>query len=71
MEVGPIKASRGDPAISQLFFAADLLLFKEISLAQVEIAKDCLADFCRVKRTTFQNPRFSSLLILIRMLQRH
>jgi len=43
----PIVASRGGPSVASLFFADDLILFGEASLAQAKIIKDCLATFCK------------------------
>lgn len=42
----PIVLSRGGPKISHLFFADDLLLFGEVSNAQVEVMTNCLNKFC-------------------------
>lgn len=41
----PIKASRGGPNISHLMFANDHLFFAEASLDQIDIVKQCLAQF--------------------------
>lgn len=42
----PLRASRNGPAISNLAFADDLILFCEASIDQVQILQQCLAKFC-------------------------
>jgi len=43
----PIIASRGGPSVASLFFADDLILFGEASLAQARTIKNCLDTFCK------------------------
>lgn len=43
----PLKASRGGPKISYLFFADDLLLFLEGGIDQVACIKEGLELFCK------------------------
>lgn len=42
----PIRASRGGPLLSNLFFADDIILFAEASLDQENVIHDCLDRFC-------------------------
>lgn len=42
----PIVLSKDGPPITHLFFADDLLLFGEASLAQMNVMITCLDDFC-------------------------
>ena len=42
----PIRASRGGPLLSNLFFADDIILFAEASLDQANVIHDCLDRFC-------------------------
>lgn len=41
-----IKVSRNGPTLSHLFFADDMVLFREASEGQIDIVKDCLDRFC-------------------------
>ncbi|KAA3472034.1 non-LTR retrotransposon transposase [Gossypium australe] len=43
----PIKLSRNGPPLTHLFFADDLLLFAEGSMAQVDIIKETMSRFCK------------------------
>lgn len=42
----PIKLAKDGPTLSHLFFADDLVLFKEASLEQKEVIKGVLLKFC-------------------------
>ena len=42
----PVRASRNGPAISNLAFADDLILFCEASLDQAGVLQQCLSNFC-------------------------
>lgn len=44
----PVKASRGGPEVSHIFFADDLLLFCEASVEQARNMAAVLDNFCRV-----------------------
>jgi len=43
----PIAASRGQPLLSNLFFADDLVLFGEATKDQAGVIKNCLERFCQ------------------------
>lgn len=43
----PLRASRGGPRISHLFFADDLFLFAEATLDQAQCIKAGLDEFCK------------------------
>ncbi|BBH04509.1 transposable element gene [Prunus dulcis] len=42
----PVMVARNGPAISHLFFADDLILFREASIHQAKLMKHCLDLFC-------------------------
>ena len=42
----PVRASRNGPALSNLAFADDLILFCEASMEQADILQQCLSTFC-------------------------
>ncbi|MCH87824.1 ribonuclease H, partial [Trifolium medium] len=42
----PITLSRNGPPISHLFFADDLILFREASILQMNVISSCLSVFC-------------------------
>ncbi|KAL6194708.1 hypothetical protein ACLB2K_035785 [Fragaria x ananassa] len=42
----PVKICQNGPAVSHLFFADDLILFGEASLAQAEVMRSCIDCFC-------------------------
>ncbi|GLT96250.1 hypothetical protein SLE2022_138910 [Rubroshorea leprosula] len=43
----PFKLSRGGVSLSHLFFADDLMLFAQASIAQLDIIMDCLNQFAK------------------------
>lgn len=43
----PIRASRDEPLLSNLFFADDIILFAEASVDQVMVIQDCLHRLCQ------------------------
>lgn len=43
----PLKASRGGPALSYLFFADDLLFFSEADRDQLHCIKQGIEQFCK------------------------
>lgn len=43
-----LKASRNEPPISHLFFADDLLLFREASVHQAKCMEGVLSSFCNI-----------------------
>lgn len=48
MELKPVQASRQGPALSNLAFADDLILFAKASVDQAKIIDSCLNQFCEV-----------------------
>src|ERR1044072_9038608 len=53
----PIKLTRTGPPISHLFFADDLLLFGEASIAKTTTMMACLNDFCLASRMSNSIPK--------------
>ena len=45
-----VRISRGGPEVSHLFFADDLILFGQASIAQAKIITDYLETFCDLSR---------------------
>lgn len=42
----PVSISRNGPALSDLFFADDIILFAEATIDQIVMIKKCLEKFC-------------------------
>lgn len=53
----PIRASRGGPLLSNLFFADDIILFAEASVDQANIIHDCLTRFCNASGQKVSLPK--------------
>ncbi|KAL5837411.1 hypothetical protein ACOSQ3_014580 [Xanthoceras sorbifolium] len=55
----PIKASRGGPDISRLFFADDLILFSQASLQQASTMRRCIDEFysCSGQQVSYPKSR--------------
>ncbi|CAA7024106.1 unnamed protein product [Microthlaspi erraticum] len=60
----PISLSRGGPKLSHICFADDLILFAEVSVAQVRVLRKVLESFCRAsgQKVSLEKPKifFSS-----------
>ncbi|OMO96318.1 reverse transcriptase [Corchorus capsularis] len=50
--VEKVRASRGGPEISHIFFADDLVLFSEANIEKVTVVKESLDDFSKWSRQT-------------------
>lgn len=53
----PVYASRGGPEISNLFFADDLMLFREVSVDHELIIRDILDTFCAASGQKLSLPK--------------
>ena len=53
----PVRASRNGPALSNLAFADDLILFCEASVDQAEIVQQCLDKFCAASGSKVNNAK--------------
>lgn len=58
----PIKITCSGPSLSHIFFADDILLFAEASVAQIKVIRECLKNFCDVSGQKLSLPKSKNFI---------